>query len=212
MSVRRIPVLQHHRAEGPGRIAAWARERGIGLETLFTEHAASPEPGDGFDALVLLGGPHSAIAAPDWLCAERAAVGRWLASGKPMLGICLGAQILAQALGAEVRALPRPETGWTDVRFDDGRTRAFLQWHDDAFDLPRGARGRAASADCACQMFDHGPHRIGLQFHPEWDAAQVATLVEAFGSACPLPRVDDPARQHEAARWLDALLDDWAAA
>ena len=63
MSVRRIAVLQHHRAEGPGRIAAWARERGVGLELTFPEHAPSPEPGDGFDALILLGGPHSAIAS-----------------------------------------------------------------------------------------------------------------------------------------------------
>lgn len=212
MNARRIAVLQHHPAEGPGRIAAWARARGIELELVFPERTPPPGPDDGFGALILLGGPHSAIAAPAWLRAERAATARWLASGKPILGICLGAQILAQALGAAVRALPRPETGWTEVRFDDGRTQAFLQWHDDAFDLPPGARLRATSADCACQMFDHGPRRVGVQFHPEWDAGQVAALHQAFGSACPLPRLDDAVLQREASRWLEALLDDWAAA
>ena len=212
MTPRRIAVLQHHAAEGPGRIATWARARGVELQLVFPEHAPMPEPDDGLGALILLGGPHSAIAPPGWLHAERAATARWLAAGKPVLGICLGAQILAQALGAEVRALPRPETGWTEVRFDDGRAQAFLQWHDDAFDLPPGARRRATSADCACQMFDHGPRRVGVQFHPEWDAAQVAALHRAFGSACPLPRHDEAALQQDAGRWLDALLDGWAAA
>ncbi len=211
MSPRRIAVFQHHPAEGPGRIATWASARAVELEIVLPEHAECPGPEASLDALILLGGPCGANDGAPWLDRERAVVDRWLASGKPVLGICLGAQIVARALGATVQPMPRAEHGWTDVRFGDGRSQAFLQWHDDAFTLPPGARLLATSADCACQMFDHGPHRIGLQFHPEWDAELVTKLHAAFGTGCPLPLADEPALQADAERWLAALLDRWFA-
>jgi GMP synthase-like glutamine amidotransferase len=211
MTLGRIALLQHHPAEGPGRIAAWARTRAIELVTFFPEQAPCPAPESGFDALILLGGPHGANDRVDWLACERDATARWLASGKPILGICLGAQILAQALGASVQAMPARELGWIDIQWTDGGSQPFLQWHADAFTLPPGARVLATSAANACQAFDHGAHRIGLQFHPEWDAALVDTLHAAFGADCPLPRTEDAARQDAVGAWFGALLDRWIA-
>jgi GMP synthase (glutamine-hydrolysing) len=211
MNAHRIAVLQHHPAEGPGRIADWARRRAIELVMFFAQHGPCPEPGSDsdFDALILLGGPHGANDAVDWLAREREATARWLASGKPVLGICLGAQILARALGATVHALPAPELGWIDIRLADGGSQAFLQWHADAFTMPPGARRLATSAANACEAFEYASHAIGLQFHPEWDATLVETLHVAFGAACPLPLADDPARQRAVDAWFTGLLDRW---
>ncbi|HYW91047.1 MAG TPA: glutamine amidotransferase [Gammaproteobacteria bacterium] len=132
------------------------------------------------DLLVVLGGP---IGAGDddeypFLATERELLRRRLEADRPTLGICLGAQLMASALGARVYAAPRPEIGWAPVRLTDaGRGSCLtalgdpsvpvLHWHGDSFDLPGRAALLASTDACANQAFGYGRKALALQFHPE---------------------------------------------
>jgi GMP synthase-like glutamine amidotransferase len=106
--------------------------------------------------------------------------------------------------------MPSVETGWTQVQFDDGQILDVLEWHEDTFSLPPGATGHAFSSACPQQMFSVGPRRIGLQFHPEWNAESVVTLNQHFAEESPLPRDSDDAQAHaKVGVWLRATLDAW---
>jgi GMP synthase-like glutamine amidotransferase len=201
-----LSVLQHHRTEGAGQIAVWARRAGVELAVYRADLEDLPEPG--LAPCVLLGGPWNVNEPPAWMCREQNWLALHLACGAPVLGICLGSQLLAQALGGSVTRMPSPETGWTTVDFTDGRRREFLQWHEDAFTLPPGAELIASTASCA-QMFRTSGGHAGIQFHPEWDAPLVDDLNAAFGAASPLPRVADELRHREATLWLHDALGSW---
>lgn len=202
----RLAVLQHHPAEGPGRIRSWARARGheLSLVSAWTGMAALPPA----DALLLLGGPANLDAAPDWLVQELALLRPWVREGRPVFAICLGAQILAQLLGGAVRPLPQAENGWHRVDFADGRRLWAQQWHEQGIALPDGCSATASSSLCAVQAFGRGRQR-GLQFHPEWDPATVADLHQHFGADCPLAQAPEPDREAALAAWFEDELDDW---
>jgi GMP synthase-like glutamine amidotransferase len=208
----RIVVLQHHPAEGPGRLADWAAQRGHSLRVVQAWASNEPDIDASADALVLLGGPWHLGEAPAWFLPEQRAVQAWVDTGRATLGICLGSQLLAQCLGGHVIPLAVPEAGWLPVQFDDGQALQVLHWHEQAVVLPRAAVRRARSAGCEVQAFEHGPTQRGLQFHPEWDAASVDRLNAAFGAASPLPREHDAARHAAVEAWFFAYLDDWMAA
>lgn len=210
-----IHLIQHHAAEGPGQIARWAAKRGIALELWRAELGQLPPLARllGAQGLILLGGPASLLAPPPWLVEEQ----RWLAQALtqcqmlPVLGICLGGQLLAQSLGASVVRLAQPELGWCELAFDENKE-FFLQWHEDSFALPPGAQWLASSAACPVQAFSHS--RItGLQFHPEWDLATLTEMARAMALPAPLAQIVDadaePSRQHfnAAHAWLEQLLD-----
>jgi GMP synthase-like glutamine amidotransferase len=160
--------------------------------------------------VILLGGPYESNAGPAWLAAERQWLKGSLDLGGAVFAICLGAQLLALSLGGNVRRMDRSETGWTTVSFIDGQALKVLEWHEDAIDLPPGAQLLASSEHCVQQMYRAGPARLGLQFHPEWNAESVATLNAHFGDESPLPRgVQDGAAYAEVMAWLQATLDEW---
>ncbi len=212
----RIGVLQHHAAEGPGRLATWARRRGLQLEVHRADALFAAGPPDlqaqGWQALILLGGPWMLDRAPPWLRAEQEALRLWLAAERPCLGICLGAQLMAGALGVPVQALPRPEQGWTAVELAEGAKLDVLQWHEQGFAAPPpGCRSLGRSAAWPCQGFARGRSQRALQFHPEWDGHSLHALQRGFGATCPLPREDDAPRQRRVARWFYPWLDDWRA-
>lgn len=130
------------------------------------------------DLLVVLGGPIGAYEEDRYpfLHTELALIRRRLATGRPILGLCLGAQLMARALGAEVRPGPAKEIGWAPVTLTDaGRAgplrhlghEPVLHWHGDAFDLPAGAERLASTEICPNQAFSKGPAVLGFQFHPE---------------------------------------------
>jgi GMP synthase (glutamine-hydrolysing) len=152
-----------------------------------------PDAADGFDALVLLGGVQNALddANHTYLKEEVALVGAFAAQDRPVLGICLGAQLVARACGAE-NLLGRPlEFGWHEVRATQagrvdpvlsalGGAAPFFHWHLDTFTLPPGAGHLAASDQTAIQAFRVGRAVYGIQFHFECDTAMVAKWNEVY--------------------------------
>jgi GMP synthase-like glutamine amidotransferase len=203
-----LNLIQHHPAEGPGAIALWAAARGLALKVFRADLGQLPPVGSA--PVILLGGPYESSAGPQWLAEERQWLAESLALDAPVFAICLGAQLLALSLGAKVRRMPRPETGWTTLTFADGQSLQVLEWHEDTFDLPPHARCLASSAQCEQQMYRVSATRVGLQFHPEWNAESVATLNAHFGEESPLPRnQDDSAAYLQVFDWLQATLDDW---
>jgi GMP synthase-like glutamine amidotransferase len=206
-----LNLIQHHPAEGPGAIAEWARSRGITLNVLRADLGQLPSVSAA--PAILLGGPYESSAGPTWLEAERQWLSGSLDQGAAVFAICLGAQLLALSLGGNVRRMSRRETGWTTVTFADGQRLMVLEWHEDAIDLPPSAQLLASSEVCEQQMYRVGPTRVGLQFHPEWNAESVAILNEHFAGESPLPRGPQDSAAYQAVNhWLQATLDEWWAA
>ncbi|MFJ7792496.1 type 1 glutamine amidotransferase [Pseudomonas sp. NPDC096950] len=203
-----LNLIQHHPAEGPGAIAEWARLRGITLKVFRADLGQLPPTSAA--PVILLGGPYESNAGPEWLEDERQWLVASLEQGAAVFAICLGAQLLALSLGGNVRRMARPETGWTTMSFADGQVLNVLEWHEDAIELPPGAQLLASSEACEQQMYRVGPTRVGLQFHPEWNAGSVDVLNAHFGDESPLPRGQDDSAGHAAVfEWLRGTLDQW---
>ena len=173
----RVHVLQHVPFEGPGSILPWleARAARISYTRLF---AGERMPGGAdMDALIAMGGPMSVNdeAELPWLRAEKQLVRDAIGRDIPVLGVCLGAQLIASALGARVYHNPVKEIGWFPIRAVAGGNDVFhfpaectvFHWHGDTFDLPEGAVRLAESAACSNQAFQLKRNVIALQFHPE---------------------------------------------
>ena len=191
-SPSRWVVLQHVAHEGPGLIADELRRAGQTFEVVRLD-LADPLPAAGsFAGLVAMGGPmgvHDGGLHP-WLPAERDLMAATVAVGKPVLGVCLGAQQLAMALGAEVTTGVEAEIGLGRVeltgpgRLDpvtgpeygglSGTTIPCVHWHQDTFSLPDGAVHLAASRPFPHQAFRWGDRAYGLQFHVEVDRGLAA--------------------------------------
>lgn len=184
---RRAHFLQHIEIEGLGSIEPWLRAAGYAISgTRFFEHARLPQAAD-FDLLIVMGGPMSVNDEHlhPWLVPERQFVRACIDAGKSVLGICLGAQLIAAALGARVYASRHKEIGWFPVEAVSGAAPGRLQlpqhlevfhWHGETFDLPAGAVHLARSEACENQAFQVGPSVIGLQFHLEVTPAGARSL------------------------------------
>ena len=186
----RIAILEHNRADGPGNIIPWADQRGHSLLRANLDlRAPLPALAD-FDFLIVMGGPMNIYQYRDhpWLVPEKEFLRATIAAGKPILGICLGAQLLADVLGGKVTQNAEREIGWWPVHFiaRPGPLAAFpteltvCHWHGDTFTLPPGAILAASSEACANQAFLHGDRLVGLQFHIELGARHVIELADAF--------------------------------
>jgi GMP synthase-like glutamine amidotransferase len=180
-----VLVLQHIACEPPGVFEDVLCERGAPLLRVeLDEGEALPASLDGIDAIVAMGGPMSVNdeAEHPWLAGEKELIGRAVRGGLPFWGSCLGVQLLASSLGADVRQGQAPEVGvlpvfaTPDAAKDPvfaGLTwpRPTLQWHQDTFDLPDGAVLLATSPAYPHQAFRVGPVAYGVQFHVELDEA-----------------------------------------
>jgi GMP synthase-like glutamine amidotransferase len=193
----RIHVFQHVPFEGPGYIEDWARESGHTVTTTrFYEKHRLPSL-NRVDWLIIMGGPMSAndTETHPWLQKETEFIRRAVEADKTVLGICLGAQLIAGAMGASIYANREQEIGWYPVQFKPprgGRSgsgirslfRNFpkeitvLHWHGDTFDLPEGASLFASSHGCENQLFAVGERVVGIQFHFESTPESLEALVD----------------------------------
>jgi len=211
----RILCIQHVRFEGPAAIADWAEQRGheIKISHLY-KGSGLPNQHD-FDWLLVMGGPMGVHDERDypWLKQEKAFLRQTVEAGKLVIGICLGAQLIAHVLGAKVYPGPEKEIGWFSIEFSDtavalpifdriSKRLDVFHWHGDTFDLPSGALHLASSPGCANQAFLYDGRVLGLQFHMESTPASVRAIIDNCGDEL----VTAPFIQSEA-RMLSAGLE-----
>ena len=188
----KIHCLQHEPFEDPGTILEWASERkhAVGATMVYK---GEPLPAvKSFDLLVVMGGSMSVNDEGKfpWLVPEKQLVRKAIDKGKAVLGICLGAQLVAAALGALVRKNAHKEIGWfpvtltaqgitSDLFLDWPLVFPVFHWHGDTFEIPPGAVRVASSRGCANQAFVYGRTVVALQFHVESTADAVKRLLTA---------------------------------
>jgi GMP synthase (glutamine-hydrolysing) len=187
----RIHHLQHVEFEGLGSIAPHLLRQGHQLSATHLYDLAPLPSVDSFDALIVMGGPMGVADTDDypWLEAEMVFIARTIQAGKKVLGICLGAQLIAAALGAKVYRNRCPEIGWWELTATDAAVRSRLlpqsclpfHWHGDTFDLPDGATLLASSEACTHQAFIFDQQTIALQFHLETTADSALALINQCG-------------------------------
>ncbi|MBT3047984.1 MAG: gamma-glutamyl-gamma-aminobutyrate hydrolase family protein [Candidatus Thiodiazotropha sp.] len=185
----RAHYLQHVPFEGLGSIEDWLLLSGYEITaTRFFESPDLPRLEE-IDLLIVMGGPMSVNDehAYPWLAKEKNFIRSVIDAGKPVLGICLGAQLIAASLGSEIYPNSVKEIGWFPIsavksipdslfRFPEETT--VFHWHGETFDLPSGAVCTAKSKGCQNQAFQFGRKVIGLQFHLETTASSANAIVE----------------------------------
>jgi GMP synthase-like glutamine amidotransferase len=192
LKAMRLHVLQHADHEGPGTIARWASDREHTLVVTRTDRASAFPSLESFDALLVLGGPMSVNdeRGCPWLVAEKDLIRRAIAADKRLLGICLGGQLVAEALGGKVINAPQKEIGWFPIELtEEGKTHPFfaglpsrcevVHWHGETFSLPSGSVRLARSPACANQAFAWKSRVLALQFHPELAPEQLELWIES---------------------------------
>lgn len=226
-----ILIVLHQEHSTPGRVGRLLAERGHVLDIrrprfgdplpdTLAEHAGA----------VIFGGPMSANDPDDFVKAEIDWIDIPLKEAKPFLGLCLGAQMLAKHMGADVWEHPegRAEIGYYPLlpteagerlsdRLHEPWPSHVYHWHREGFDCPRGAEILATGDDFPTQAIQVGEKAFGLQFHPEVTHAMICRWTVRAAERLTLPGAQDRVRQIEGrlmhdphvSRWLDAFLDHW---
>lgn len=181
---KEVLILQHVASEGPGTIQDYLDTQKIPSRFIkLYENEALPKAFDEVRAVIVMGGPMNVYEEEKFpfLKKEDQFIKKLVQEGIPILGVCLGSQLLAKALGAKVMKAGAPEIGWGDVEVtEDGAKDPFfgelkskklrvLQWHEDTFELPKGAVHLASSRIAPNQAFRYKDRYYGFQFHVEVD-------------------------------------------
>jgi GMP synthase-like glutamine amidotransferase len=193
----RFHCLQHVPFETPGILSDLLREKGHSLQITHLYRGDVHPSVENLDGLVIMGGPMSVHDEKEfsWLSAEKELIAAAIRGDKKVLGICLGAQLIASVSGGRVYPNPHKEIGfwpvqWTEdaVQWTAPATQQFpglrqleakpiFHWHGETFDLPTGATLLASTSPCINQAFRLGRHVLGLQFHPEVTPAIIREMV-----------------------------------
>jgi len=218
-----IAVIRHVPFEDIGRIGEAVRAEA--LEVRYFDPGDAPDP-LAYQALIVMGGPMSANDDLPWIAAEIGCIRRAIDAGRPVLGVCLGAQMIARALGARVYRNPRKEIGWYPIHWTDtGATDPLFRglpnplpvfhWHGETFDLPAGAEWLAYSEACRHQAFRWSSHVYALQFHVEVTPEMIEDWIAQpanCGDIGDLSAPPDPQAHAEAQkRAAETIFGRWAA-
>ncbi len=225
----KVLAFRHVPFEGVGHIEPLLQDRDIGLDYADLYEESAPDPDiEKYAGLIFLGGPMSANDPLPYLDRERTLIAQAVNRGQPLLGICLGSQLIARVLGADVHRNAEKEIGWFDVHLTEAAAddvlfsgirgpEATFHWHSDTWELPSGAERLAWSQACRNQAFRAGRNIYGMQFHLEVTPAMIADWQvqdENCGDVCELSAPLDPyahsGRQEELAkvvfgRWCGLL-------
>lgn len=213
--------FQHVPFEDLGSIRSWLEEAGYTItRTPFFESARLPSP-DQIGLLIVLGGPMSVNDESQypWLAVEKKFIRDIISSGKPVLGICLGAQLIACALGAKVYPNSVKEIGWFPIRgvysgdrptFHFPQSLQVFHWHGETFDMPPQAIRIAKSDNCENQAFQWDRSVIGLQFHLETTPEAARDIVTHCREALvSLPSVQNEKEILSAGHKQYQVINDW---
>lgn len=188
-----IWIIRHVDQERLGHIPGILDELGLPYRSISLSKNDPLPPLDEVSGVITMGGPMSAYDKPEhsWIEKEEAFLREAHERNIPILGICLGGQILAQAFGAKIHKAPQPEIGWfpltkttnqNDPLLEGLELPEFFQYHNDVFDLPAGAVNLLRSDLTKHQMFRLGKSTYGIQFHPEADETMLSSVLRQYSN------------------------------
>jgi GMP synthase (glutamine-hydrolysing) len=214
-----VVAVRHVHFEDLGTFGPVLEEHGYaihyadaGIDDLASVDPVAP------DLLVILGGPIGAYEEDRYpfIQTELALIGRRLAAGRPILGLCLGAQLMARAMGAEVLPGPAKEIGWGPLKLTEAGmagplrhlgTEPVMHWHGDMFDLPPGAERLASTEICPNQAFAKGPAVLACQFHPEAGSADFERWLIGHAAEIAAVGLSPNVLRHESAMYGPAAAE-----
>lgn len=199
-----VAIIRHARTEEPGHFATFLEANRVPWRLIAIDHGDRlPAASEQYSGIAMMGGPMSVNDPLPWIEQECELIRDAVTRGVPVIGHCLGGQMICHALGGRVTASPSREIGWRPIRLDDsgpgahwfgppGREVTVFQWHGESFSIPDGATRIASGGDCANQAFAIGPH-LAMQFHVE----MTVELIRLWSSEW--REIFDPGRRRQTA-------------
>lgn len=219
-----VAIFRHSPTEGPGYFATFLEANSVPWELIAVDAGdAIPLDVTRYSGLAFMGGPMSVNDPLPWIASECALIRAAAAAEVPVIGHCLGGQLMAKAFGGHVKPNPVKEIGWGDANVEDvdeaqqwlgdfaGKANVF-QWHGETFSIPPGATRLMSNEWCASQMFVIGPH-LAMQCHVEMAPEMITTWCDSWegevaGLAALPPPVQTPQQmQEETAYRLPAMRE-----